>query len=525
MTPQEYFDRIKDLHNPDEIKTVCEALTTHLFNETDKPKTRLNKLSAYNKLINTIPNESLTEGENAYIQTRKDSSLWKRHLHFKFTGIADTNFNGKDGINTKTVVLDRLENQQEIPVNDYLETTVKLLQSSDPHELAIGLIAASGRRPIEILARGSFTLETKLPSYLKPGYFVQFKGQVKKREYEVAEDERTEYRIGLLVPAKSFLLAFERFKAMPETKELLELDKTENAKGTNPEEINAIIENRRGNSLRRVVLRNFTSLPKRQTDKELNPKALRAVYVNLITKRDCPKSTNRLLWASRAIGHFVDSAKVSDSDLMHLVTTLGYSDYYVDKEVPYIPEIIFKSTEPKETVTIKTVEKSEETVTAKTVEKSEETDMRKERKSVSVDGEAFVRIKELQTEWGLENQQSVINKLLEILDKQSERKAKKPERNLEDIDSESLKKLRGEDAVNEKIRRAFEAITAYNDLTTEKRWCVNNQALRQISGCNGQAVSVWMKEHQTSIDDHNQKYNLGQYDNKGRGDITEVIKW
>ncbi|MBD2608378.1 hypothetical protein H6G81_28630 [Scytonema hofmannii FACHB-248] len=524
MTPQEYFDRIKDLHNPDEIKTVCDTLTTHLFNETDKPKTRVNKLTPYNKLITAIPHDALTEGENAYIQTRSDGSYWKRHLHFKFTGIADTNFNGKDGINNKTVVLDRLENQQEIPVNDYLETTVKLLQSNDPHELAIGLIAASGRRPIEILARGSFTLETELPTYLKPGYFVQFKGQAKKREYDLAEDERTEYRIGLLVPAISFLEAFDRFRSTPESKELLEFVKTENAKGTNPEQINASIDDRRGNSLRRVVQRNFTSLPKRQKDTELNPKALRAVYVNLITERDCPKNINRLLWASRAIGHFVDSAKVSDRDLMHLVTTLGYSDYYIDSEIPYTEEIIFTPIEPQETMTIKTIE-PKETVTTKTIEKTEETNMKKERKSVSVDAEAFTRIKELQAEWGLENQQSVINKLLQMLDKQPEPKTQKPERNLQDFDSESLKKLRGEDAVNEKIRRAFEAVTAYNDSATESRWAINNQALRQLSGCNGNAVTDWMKEHQTSIDDHNRKYNLGQYSNRGKGDITEVITW
>jgi hypothetical protein len=300
---------------------------------------------------------------------------------------------------------------------------------------------------------------------------------------------------------------------MPETKELLEFVKTETAKGITPEQINASIDDRRGNSLRRVVQRNFSSLPKRQKDTELNPKALRAVYVNLITERDCPKNINRLLWASRAIGHFVDSAKVSDRDLMHLVTTLGYSDYYIDSEVPYIPEITFAPIETKETMT------------TKTVDKTEETNMKKERKSVSVDLEAFARIKELQTEWGLENQQSVINKLLELLDKQSESKPQKPERNLQDVDSTELKKLRGEDAVNEKIRRAYEAITAYNNSATEKRWCVNNQALRQVSGCNGQAVSAWMKEHQTSIDDHNQKYGLQTYSNKGLGDITDVIKW
>ncbi|MGI8501143.1 MAG: protelomerase family protein [Hassallia sp.] len=515
MTPQEYYDKIKDLRNPDNIKTVCEALTTELFNETDKPKTKLNKLSAYNKLITTIPNEDLIEGENAYIQTRSDGSYWKRHLHFKFSGIADTNFNGKGGINTKTVVLDRLENQQEIPVTEYLETTVKLLQSKDPHELAVGLIAASGRRPIEILARGSFTLEENLPAYLKSGYFVQFRGQAKKREYDTPEDERTEYRIGVLVPAKSFIQAFERFRAMPEAKELTEFLKTESEKGTDPEKINATIDDRRGNSLRRVVQRNFLSLPKRQKDTELNPKALRAVYVALITERDCPKNINRLLWASRAVGHFVDSSKISDRDLIHLVTTLGYSDYYIDSPVPFTPEIMI-------TTTVQS--------TPATEENNDDTIMKKARKSVSVSPDAYSKIKELQTEWGLDNQQSVIDKLLEMIDKPkivaSEKRAK-PERDLEKLDDTELKKLRGEDAINEKIQRAFDAITNYNNNqpSNNERWYIGNQTIRQLSGCNGLAVSAWIKNHQTSVNDHNNKYGLGQYHNNlHRGeDLTKLL--
>lgn len=456
----------------------------------------------------------MTEGENAYIQTRSDGSYWKRHLHFKFSGIADTNFNGKGGINTKTVVLDRLENQQEIPVTDYLETTTKLLQSNDPHELAVGLIAASGRRPIEILARGSFTLESELPQYLKPGYFVTFRGQAKKREYDTPEDERTEYRIGVLVPAKSFIQAFERFRAIPETKELTEFLKTESEKGTDPEKINATIDDRRGNSLRRVVQRNFTSLPKRQKDTELNPKALRAVYVALITERDCPKNINRLLWASRAVGHFVDSSKVSDRDLMHLVTTLGYSDYYIDLPVPFTPEIMI--------TTVQTTEA--------TKENNDDTAMKKSRKSVSVSAEAFAKIKELQTEWGLDNQQSVIDKLLKMLDEPKQvtsEKQLKPERDLESIDDTELKKLRGEDAVNEKIRRAFEAIASYNDYqpSNDNRWYIGNQSLRQVSGCNGLAVSAWIKNHQVSVDDHNAKYGLGQYYNKRHAgkDLIELV--
>jgi len=515
MIPQEYFDRIKNLRNPDEIKLVCEELTAELFNETDKPKTRINKLSAYNALIKTIPNEDLVECENAYIQTRSEGSFWKRHLHFKFTGIADTNFNGKDGINTKTVVLNRLGNKQLLPVTEYLKATCLLLQSNDPHELAVGLIAASGRRPIEILARGSFTLESELPEYLKPGYFVNFRGQAKKRDYE--DTERAEYRIGLLVPAVTFLQAFEKFRAMPESVEILEFLK--NHEGT-PEKVNAMIEDRRGNSLRRVTQRSFKGVSKRSSDLELNPKTLRAMYVALVSERDCPKHINDLLWKAQSLGHFIDSLNANDSGLIALLTTLGYSDFYTDTEVSFTPEL-----------TITPLKKAMITTAQTTTQITETTEEKKSRKSVTVSGEAFTKIKELQIEWGLDNQHSVVDKLLKMLDEKSQEitseKRLKVERDLEKIDTTDLKKLRGEDAVIEKIRRAFEAIATYNDKqpSNDERWYIGNQTMRQVSGCNGLSVSVWIKNYQVSVDDHNTKYGLGQYHNKRHAgkDLVNLI--
>ncbi|RAM48461.1 MAG: hypothetical protein C6Y22_27635, partial [Hapalosiphonaceae cyanobacterium JJU2] len=57
------------------------------------------------------------------------------------------------------------------------------------------------------------------------------------------------------------------------------------------------------------------------------------------------------------------------------------------------------------------------------------------------------------------------------------------------------------------------------------RWYIGNVTLRQLSGCNGQLVGDWIKRHQLSVDDHNNKYGLGQYHNKGRGDVTSVVSW
>jgi hypothetical protein len=56
-------------------------------------------------------------------------------------------------------------------------------------------------------------------------------------------------------------------------------------------------------------------------------------------------------------------------------------------------------------------------------------------------------------------------------------------------------------------------------------WAVTNQVLRQVSGCNGQLVRDWMELHHGAVDDHNAKYGLGQYHNKGKGDIASVINW
>ena len=371
ITPEEYFEKIKLLRTPEEIKSVCDELTSVLLKPDYAPKTRVNKLTPYNKVINTIPVEELVEGENAYIQTKEDSTLWKRHLHFKFTGLADTNWNGEGGINSGDTKITRLENRQKIDVNSYLKTTIKLLQSENPHELTVGLLAASGRRPIEVLVRGSFEEETKIPKYLKPGYFLKFTGQAKKRDYDIPEDERTEYRIGVLVPASLFLEAIERFDKMPESVEIKDFLNNEEEKGTSPEEINKKIEDKRGNSLRRVIEKEFNLLPLRDGHKKINAISLRAAYLRLITERDCPKNIDDLLWASRAVGHFIDNKKPDDSQLKHLVTTLGYSDYYVDEPVPFVGEESEESEKSQQPEKSELPEKSQQPEKSESPEKSE----------------------------------------------------------------------------------------------------------------------------------------------------------
>lgn len=467
------------------------------------------------------------------------------------------------------------------------------------------MIAASGRRPVEILIRGSFALTKELPEYLKHGYFVNFKGQAKKRDYDMPDEERAEYRIGVLVPAQFFLEAFERFRKMPETKELFDLLKKESAKGTAPEQINDAIESRRGNSLRRVVKREFGSfLPARFGEEELDNKTLRAVYVRLIVERDCPKSIDGLLWASRSVGHFIDQEKPDDSNLRHLSTTLGYSDYYCESEVPFveapqkeqkeklanvkaltsdfelIKQLQIKWNLPNQQAVIRyLIEKSGqvEALERQIVEKDKPQDtalieiqqlkdenqqLRKELQNMTEQLQEQQEQIEAQSQSSMPTQevqkpqvqqqdlqdmvrQFMAEELRKVLpqvqsptstptpavDQQAEVKVKqpKPERDWSIVSNEELWASKARGATDERILRAFRAVSDYNDYvatSNDDRWFIGAVTLRSLTNCNGTLVSEWIEQHKQAVEDHNNKYQLGQYHNKrhkGKS-ITDVVK-
>ncbi|MHC5829404.1 MAG: protelomerase family protein, partial [Nostoc sp.] len=65
-------------------------------------------------------------------------------------------------------------------------------------------------------------------------------------------------------------------------------------------------------------------------------KALRAACACLVTERDCTGSLGaKMYFAACFLGHITPGEKISDSDLKHITTTLGYSDYYTTQPVGY----------------------------------------------------------------------------------------------------------------------------------------------------------------------------------------------
>ncbi|WP_375466896.1 hypothetical protein [uncultured Nostoc sp.] len=86
----------------------------------------------------------------------------------------------------------------------------------------------------------------------------------------------------------------------------------------------------------------------------------------------------------------------------------------------------------------------------------------------------------------------------------------------------------------EKIRRSYQAICLYNDTVAtgdSDRLAVTNQALRELSGCNGLVVRDWIEAHKDEVISHNAKFgmenkkdpsNPASYANKGK-DTDKIL--
>jgi hypothetical protein len=258
-----------------------------------------------------------------------------------------------------------------------------------------------------------------------------------------------------------------------------------------------------------------------------------------------------MLHYARLLGHFVKE-NPTDRELQNVATSLGYTDYFTAKPVP------FPTAPQKEKVM-----------------------------QVRVSDEDYETIKQLQKDWEAPNQQSVVNRLLESqgklvelakqlleakarinqLEKEKEEmsqvqaqpqqitvtpseleamiermvtqkvqqalsnlpksekvsqtsegkaKTQAPVKEPEVIDwvgmsNANLWTTKVKGASEEKIRRSYEAICLYNDMVAtgdDDRLAITNQALRELSGVNGLLVGEWIKSHADEVISHNSKYGM-----------------
>lgn len=556
----ELFEATKNLTSFEEMQPYCDDFNSWIKENTTYSHkslgTVLSRAGLYKKFkslkleqeVNAVPVPKLDQDGNQVATELK-------HYVLTQCGLKKEDWTDR---NTTTRATDRLSNGNEIDPEQYLEVVGKLLTSDDPHELAVGLVASTGRRPHEILARAKFTAVDG------EEYRVSFEGQGKKR------GDKPVFTIATLYPSDYIIKLHNHLLKESSTKSLLKEVKTEF-----PNDIaaqNRAIDSRRNGSLNRVVRLYFGDkddsipvLPIRHGEEQDNCKALRAAYAALATERDCPKSIGeKMLHAARLLGHYVGE-KPTDSSLRQTVTTLGYLDYYTKAPVLF-PSIQTKNKQSTNTLrifsddleVIRELQQKWELPNQQTTVKNlvELAQKAKELEEKLLDAqsqlEEFKNQKvEIAEELTMEDLETKISRILDeklsqILPqleqveatsatrKTVKSKPKEDDTDWESITSEDLKKNKSGGAAQEKLRRSFLAITNHNDHKArdnngqsdiDKMWVINNQALRQLSGCNGMLVKDWMERHQGAIDDHNSKYGLGTYHNKGRGDITEVISW
>lgn len=597
----ELFEATKDLRSFEEIKPHCDRFNEWLNNQSYSQATLGTKLSAYGfyKKFKSIP---LDQSENAEAIAKHDAEgnikgTELKHYAVLLCGLNKEQWNER---NQSTRVIDRLENSTEIDPDSYLETTGKLLASEDCHELAVGLIAATGRRPHEIIARAKFTAIKDKP------YHVKFEGQGKKR------GEKPIIEIATLYPADYVIKALARLRKEPSTQALL---KEVAAQFPSITRQNVEIDNRRGQSLRRVVRTHFGDkgqespvLAFRYGDDQDNNKALRAAYAVLATERDIRGGYGaKILYASRILGHYAP-AKEDDRVLNKLATSVGYSDYYVTKPVRFVEVETEKVGNVKALVTdlekVKELQKAwnfpgqkevihrllqsmdhiqslerrlvesqqknnylQQTITSyetQITELQQENQQLKERLEVmnqqpqvtpatetstveptEITSDSRIDKLEAQTarlEQMIQQMMSMMSKDAATAKPQQNvatvpqekvepaRKLPEPKQDIdwESIPNEQLRVMKTNGAVEEKIYRAFRAIANLNDNapSNDDRWYIGSVTLSSVSGCNRQAVGDWIKNHQHVVDDHNNKYGLGQYHNKRHKgiEITDLIQ-
>ena len=97
---------------------------------------------------------------------------------------------------------------------------------------------------------------------------------------------------------------------------------------------------------------------------------------------------------------------------------------------------------------------------------------------------------------------------------------------LESMSDEQMQKATFKGAANFRIEQAINTIIEHNNCQTEKsnKVCITKGIVFKLTGSNRQTINKWFTQHETMIDDHNQKHSLTDADNrKGKGFSFEKL--
>lgn len=403
------------------------------------------------------------------------------------------------------------KNQQRCnlsPINcldKYIEIIDKLLDSPDYRELAVGLIAATGRRMSEILSTASF---------IQIGQFeADFEGQLK------AKGEERKYLALTLVESFKVVDGLLRLRRMAEIKEMKNWNLAEIDSGKNST-VNSKVKEHFGDLI---------SPP--HGEKTLSSKNLRASYAAIAIYLFCPSNHSESLFIKERLGHTSDA------------TASNYEDYQVvdstGKAVvrgAWVERTNEEITKPKQTMINTRVRM---TVAAKEIIENQEflpypdqTSRIEELVRLAKVGRQFEEgklVKEVvKVVEEVKKPVEVIQDVVQEVEKAVE-ESKVISIRFEQMSNEELRGCQAPGSALEKIRRSVNSIKAYNESQAEKKyqWAINVSTLEDLSGCHSKAVREYLDsdEGRLNVTDYNLEKGFGFQQNRGKGKITSVVSW
>lgn len=233
-----------------------------------------------------------------------------------------------------------------IDVEQYFEIAARLLRSSDPYNIAAGLMAVTGRRAIEVCYIGSFRPfnSESAPEYLPIGdaaYMVQFKGPAKKRDWDIAETERAEFCIPTLIPGDAVIKAWKLLKASAEYKAWQKEGKAiVKAKGEREarKKFNAAWEGKLNGAIADAFPIEVLP-PKDDQSETATCHCFRGAYAELVNRRDnAEESINSMLFIGTTMGHYLPE---NDPTGKAMAKALGSTFSYLVYKVPAAQSVPF----------------------------------------------------------------------------------------------------------------------------------------------------------------------------------------
>ena len=296
--PTAFHKAITEAKSQPEIQTLCDGLTNYLFRDKDYiQNTKVQKLSPYSKMFRDF--SPLVDSENAFFQTKKDGSLWLRHLYYKYVGLAEINWDVTNKAASEKV-LAKLANQAVgLDADHYEQCTSDLVNSQKIWEIAAGLVAASGRRPIEIMSEkvGKFDRADDGKSLLVLAV-------AKKRGEEIQP-----FKIPLIgCNLNTFLHKLDVFRRSSEVRKFIDRNTNKDVSDPITKQIN-----------RSGIIPVFTWLPAIESKSLPTCSDLRAAWVTVAESKFKSDSQYSLLFRSETLGHAMPTGS----------PTLNYSKYAI----------------------------------------------------------------------------------------------------------------------------------------------------------------------------------------------------